>query len=96
MLEAPELTSLNQVVGGTPEFTFADDPAWRDSLEAILLTEDGTSLDDLFELFTITEGNILYIGDGRYGPFTYTWTFVAEGYEDVVISFDLSDSTPAE
>lgn len=89
-MDAPTIQSNNEFVGGSPDFTFIDDPEWRENLTAINLFFNSGSEINGINSFTISEGQIYHTVPAPYGPGVYKWTFKADGYADVVIEFTIS------
>lgn len=89
LLQHPLLTSKTHTSNSYPHFTFEDDPAWRVAINSITLTFDGEpAIEDYYEFFTISEGNIELNADYD-GVGQAVWTIKAVGYEDAVITVDI-------
>ena len=85
------MTALELYDGGSPTFTFADDPDWVNALTDIELYVNGSSDRrepnviniDAFDRISSSEiatGNLVYTSG-----VSMKWVFVANGYADIVV-----------
>ncbi|WP_332650886.1 hemoblobin-interacting domain-containing protein [Lysinibacillus sp. 54212] len=88
MKVAPVIHAASPVSYDSPvEFTFTDDPDWRNAITSITSTINlNSTVKNYISNFQKTVGKMVYMNGSYLVYGTHVWTIKASGYEDVTVT----------